>query len=88
MEDYIYDGSKQRLAEDIRWSAGLFGLERPDLTAYALRRGGATWHFKKYASFDSTASVGRWEQVRFARIYIQCALADALRFNIPGNHSR
>ena len=35
--EYIYDGSTQRLGEDIRWSAKLFGLVRPDLTAYALR---------------------------------------------------
>ena len=46
------------------------------MTSHCLRRGGATWHFKLYSSFDRTASHGRWSQVKTCRLYIDEAMSD------------
>ena len=42
---------------------------------YSLRRGGATWFFRKCASLSKTVIYGRWNSPRTCRIYINEALA-------------
>ena len=55
------------------------GFEHPKMSGYSLRRGGASWHFHAYNSYDLTTEAGRWSQIRTARIYIDQAAADAAR---------
>ena len=42
---------------------------------HSLRRGGATHLFASISSFGRVAQVGRWAQVRTARIYVNESLA-------------
>ena len=84
-----YEYAPKQFNEDIKWLAGLFGITGPDLTAYVLRRGGATWHFMRYGSLDATAALGRWEQNKTAKIYIQSAVADVVKWSLsPDDKSR
>ena len=78
----IYQGSAKTFGDDVRWAANLFGVSHKKLTPYGLRRGGATWHFLRYGSLDATAVLGRWEQVRTARIYIQGAAASLAEWKL------
>ena len=47
------------------------------MTPHSLRRGGATWHFKRCQHIDVVRSLGRWSQARTAKLYIDEALADS-----------
>ena len=52
-------------------------------TPYCLRRGEASWHFAKYANYDATQSLGRWVQLKTARLYIDHAAADLAECSLP-----
>ena len=43
---------------------------------YSLRRGGASSHFRRFASWSNTMDVGRWADIRTAKTYINTALLD------------
>ena len=62
-----------------RWNAAIraLKLQRLDIRAYSLRRGGATWLFRKSGSFDRCLDRGRWGNSRNARLYIEDAAAMA-----------
>ena len=62
-----------------RWNAAIraLKLQRLDIRAYSLRRGGATWLFRKSGSFDRCLDRGRWGNSRNARQYIEDAAAMA-----------
>eukprot|EP00974_Lingulodinium_polyedra_P049220 4731189-Lingulodinium_polyedra.AAC.1 len=47
------------------------GLFKP----YSMRRGGATHYFEEKQQYDPVLDVGRWQNTRTARIYIQTAQA-------------
>jgi len=53
-------------------AAGLDNSFKP----YSLRRGGATHHFKAFGDMSRTMEIGRWSEVRTARIYINTALLE------------
>ena len=78
----IYELGQVKFSEELSWLAEKFGIRHPDLTPYALRRGGATWHFTKYGSLDSTALLGRWASSKTVRIYIQQATADLAHWTL------
>ena len=59
------------------------GFEATALTPYCLRRGGASWHFLKYGSYDLTQALGRWQQQKTARQYIDQALAEIGLLQLP-----
>ena len=42
---------------------------------YAIRRGGASWHFQTTGSLEQTVFKGRWASVATARTYVQEGLA-------------
>ena len=42
---------------------------------YSLRRGGATYHYRRFGNLDRTMLRGRWACLRTARIYITDGLA-------------
>ena len=74
----LFPGTFRDLAGAIRRYAGDFGIYDSSLMPYCLRRGGATWHFAKYASLDATQSLGRWEHAKTAKIYINQAMSDSI----------
>ena len=60
-----------------RWNSAVreLGLQLLDVRAYSLRRGGATWLFRRLGSFDKCLERGRWGNTRNARRYIEEAAA-------------
>ena len=57
----------------------------PDrLTPYGIRRGAATWHFLKFGKLSVTTSLGRWENERTARIYVEGAAAELAEWSFEG----
>ena len=75
-DEEVYEGNTRHLGEDLRWAARKFGLEHARLTPYAFRRGGATHYFLQCGSLDRTAELGRWQDVKTARLYIEGAAAE------------
>ena len=73
-----------------RWNAAVraLGLSRLDVRAYSLRRGGATWLFRKSGSFDKCLDRGRWGNSRNARTYIEDAAAMAASLRLSDNEER
>ena len=55
---------------------------------HSLRRGGATHLFAMTSSFDRVASIGRWTQVRTARVYINESLALLSSIHETRSHTR
>ena len=78
----VYGESAKQLGEDLKWAARKFHLQHPRLTPYGLRRGGATHHFLEQESYDRTAELGRWAQVKTARLYIEGAAAELGEWSI------
>ena len=72
-EDLLYEGGARGLSADLRWLGEKIGLEYHNLTPYLLRRSGATWHFTHFGKLDWTASLGRWAQIKTARVYINAS---------------
>ena len=82
-DERVYHGTWKTFAADIRRLGLAFGVNSPRFTPYCLRRGGATWHFTKYCSYDATQHLGRWEQAKTARVYIDQATAEATELSLP-----
>jgi len=62
------------------------GLNAQRFKPYSLRRGGATFHFRKFKSLDRTMEVGRWSELKTARVYINTALLELTsmtKFELP-----
>ena len=47
-----------------------YRVEHRKPTPHGVRRGGATWHFGFYGSYDKIQDHGRWNQLKSARLYI------------------
>ena len=47
------------------------------------RRGAASWHFITYQNYSATQALGRWQQLRTAKQYIDTATADVTRYSLP-----
>lgn len=52
-----------------------FVVAHPHVTPHSLRRGGATWHFKRFQNIDVVHALGRWIQARTAKLHIDEALS-------------
>ena len=50
-------------------------LPEGDWKPYSCRRGGATQHYRFFASLDATCVRGRWANSRTCRLYINDAIA-------------
>ena len=72
-----------------RWNAAIrvLKLQHLDVCAYSLRRGGATWLFRKTGSFDRCLDRGRWGNSRNARTYIEDAAAMAASLRLSASES-
>ena len=84
----IYPFSAQRFGEDIRWLCSGFGFHDSRLTPYALRRGGATWHFLAFGSLEATAVLGRWQHMSTARLYIEGAASEYASWKLTDRGER
>jgi integrase len=79
----LFKGSYRSFSSLLKDTAAFYGLAHPNLTPHSLRRGGATWHFSLYYSYDRTMLHGRWKQQLTAKGYIDEALAELTRASIP-----
>ena len=83
LDSCIYPGKWPALAKDITRLASFFGFVNARLTPHCLRRGGATWHFGTYQSYDATQERGRWQDARSAKQYIAQAMSEASLLDLP-----
>ena len=70
-------------AEAIIDLAGVSGCKDKALAPYCIRGGGATWHFTKYQNYDTTQALGRWSNVKTARLYIDQATSEVGLLSLP-----
>ncbi len=49
---------------------------RNDFKPYSLRRGGASHHFRRWGNMSVTMEVGRWNDMRTAKVYVNSALLE------------
>ena len=59
------------------------GIDALHYRPYSLRRGGATYYFNLWGSFDKLLHLGRWQAAATARIYINEGLAVLTELQIP-----
>ena len=74
--DSVFGLSYTDLKQGLETTAAAVGVFGDTLTPYALRRGGATYHFSRFTSLDLTTSYGRWAFAGTARRYISQAMSD------------
>lgn len=72
---------RKRFAEVIS-SVGLDGI---DYRPHSLRRGGATYYFQMWGSFDKLLLLGRWQAAATARLYVNEGLSVLTELTIPWN---
>ena len=80
--DSLMSMNRHQLQSNFRRACDTLQLPS-DVKVYSLRRGGATWHFQQYASFDATAEIGRWSSVKTCRIYVHTALLELSNMTVP-----
>ena len=77
LDDSVFGLTWASLARGLGASAAAVGIHDAGLSGYSLRRGGATFHFTRFASLDATTSYGRWQLAGTARKYISQEVADS-----------
>ena len=82
-QDFIYPCTHASLGRDLARIALAIGLRHPNLTPYSLRRGGATWLFKRISNCDYVQDHGRWSQSKTCRIHINQGMADLGQHTLP-----
>ena len=82
-EDRVFNLGYSALGAGLKRTAAALGVHAASLAPYALRRGGASYHFRKYGSLDHTTSYGRWALAATARRYISQAMCDVELVKIP-----
>jgi integrase len=83
--DPFYGGCYRDVCLGMCEAASFFHFAHPNLTPHGLRRGGATWHFTLYFSYDRTQAHGRWKNARNAKLYIDEAGAEVGQSLVPEN---
>ena len=61
-------------------------LTQMSFKPYSLRRGGATFDYRRFGNLDRTALRGRWACLRTARLYISDGLATQQEINYTSEH--
>jgi integrase len=77
--DLLFDTNYRTFASNLLEYSVCFGVQHQNLTPHGLRRGGATWHFSKFLSYDKTQEHGRWAQSKTCKQYIDEALTETGR---------
>ena len=60
-------------------AVSFLGLDPDRFKPYSLRRGGASHHFRRHGKMDWTMELGRWSELRTARIYVHTANLELAR---------
>jgi integrase len=60
----------QAFRKELSGLLSYLSLDKMGFRTYSLRRGGATYHFRKTGSYDATCERGRWANAKTARGYI------------------
>ena len=78
-------GSASAFRATLKEFASFFHLGGLRLTAYSIRRGGASYAFSSGASFDELMVKGRWQSPKTARLYLDTGRAALIqtRFTPP-----
>ena len=76
--------SRSAFREAFRVAVCRLGLPST-LKFYSLRRGGATAHFQQCGRLDLTAEIGRWNDLRTARIYINTGVLEVNKLRYLNN---
>ncbi|CAK0858151.1 unnamed protein product [Prorocentrum cordatum] len=84
----VFGGTPREFRLAFRRYGARAGLPLDQLTPYALRRGGATWHYQTFHSISRTTLYGRWKNERTAKIYADQALAQQTEFELPDRGGR
>ena len=79
----LYRGTPSRFRKRFSQLAAALKMDHLYLLPYSLRRGGATQYFLETGSLDKTAVRGRWQNVKTCRVYVDEALRDKARMQIP-----
>ena len=82
-DDFLIGGDYKDKCQALVEAAAFFGVSHDSLTPHGFRRGGATWHFEVYESYDRTTCHGRWTQVSTCKLYIDQARVDLSRSEMP-----
>lgn len=82
-DENLLDMTFREFSKELVDLAGYCGCTDPTLTPYCLRRGGATWHFTKYQSYDLTQELGRWTHAKTAKQYINQAVSEVAGVKLP-----
>ena len=76
-ESLVCAGTYGSFTREYKELGRFLGVRSEAFTPHGLRRGGATWHFGLFFSYDRTQEHGRWSHQRTARQYIDVAMAEA-----------
>ena len=57
--DNVFQNSYLEVSDLLRETARFFRMPHERVTSHCMRRGGATWRFSRFKSYDLTATFGR-----------------------------
>ena len=80
--ELLFDCRYQELQNVLRFFARMIDVPGDRFTGHGFRRGGATFHYKKWASYDRVQALGRWAEAKTCRLYIDEAVADRLTYGL------
>ena len=83
--EYIYKKVMYHYRSEFYQVLKNIGLDEMNFKPYSLRRGGATAAFRKGASWEQIAEIGRWSAHPTMRIYIVDAMAELTSFDVPAH---
>ena len=82
----VFPFTYKQVGDFLRKAATQFGLPAQAATTHCLRRGGATWHFSVFSSYDLAAEHGRWRHVKDCKTYIISAMADVASIELSSKN--
>ena len=84
--DPLIDLSQQKFRALFADLCRTLRLTQMSFKPYSLRRGGATYHYRRFGNLDRTALRGRWACLRTARIYITDGVATQQEIRYTSEH--
>eukprot|EP00973_Karenia_brevis_P065988 9171401-Karenia_brevis.AAC.1 len=67
----ILQGSRREFRSEFTRLLKLLHLQHLKLLPYSIRRGGATAHWQRWRNMKYTTELGRWKDLRTARLYLE-----------------
>ena len=75
---FVCAGTYGSFTREYKELGRFLGVRSDAFTPHGLRRGGASWHFGLFFSYDRTQEHGRWSHQRTARQYIYIYIDEAM----------